>query len=442
MGGAGRANDRQYALRHFTSVSMQPEFQPRRIANSTLSARTWSLRLVLLLGSTLVAVLLAIWVLDRRPSWVLPGNRVTVREVDNSERIEARLAERARRWEDRPRDPLEIGPRLPDLLAREFDAEAARDFYPAFPESTFQAHHPLLFRPAMRRPQWVAFAEHPEGGFWRRFNRLGMREDDGLPAQEVRARILFQGDSHAQGVCASAETAAKVLQARLSEGGAGFVEVLNVARGSYNPFNYLGTLAAYRDLEPDAVVVMLYGGNDYSGVCGIHDHLFRVRPEPAPSELRARIGKLRQELSQEDRSQELNQVLYFIERPQHEETAVLVTCAILVELDRQCREQGVEFLVAYLPPPSRGAAGAIAERMARSLESGGFDPRALEIVDRLTLAVFEFLRERGIAALDLTPCLRACEQAPYWATDLHLSVAGQRVVAIAIEPWVRGWLSR
>ena len=87
----------------------------------------------------------------------------------------------------------------------------------------------------------------------------------------------------------------------------------------------------------------------------------------------------------------------------------------------------------YLPPPSRGQPELFGERVRAAVAATELGAEILETSDRVADGVLAWLAAEGVAALDLRPRFAASAEPLYWDTDLHLNVAGHRLVAEAVD---------
>ena len=359
----------------------------------------------------------------------------TSREVAAA--LEARAAEGATAL---PSGIDELGRLLPELVAREADEEAVALFYPAVRRKGWQYDPLLLFTRSPHLDLYQRFPEHPSGGWAVRTNDLGFREDADVAGATPDFSVLVMGDSHTSGACANSESFANVLERDLrSSRPAKAVDVWNAGQGAYDPFNYMGAPRRFADLRPDALIVCVYGGNDFLGVLGLRRYLFRRGPH------RKRPYDRKPILKTGDRAipllgQELDQVLHLLNNPEEQQVALTISCAILAEIQRQCDESGIALVVAYLPPPSAVQPQFFRDELIDTLEVTGADDGALELTTQLGRGLVEFLDARGIAFVDLSQVLRDDRVRLYWNDDLHLNVAGHERVAAALLPVVAGWI--
>ena len=353
----------------------------------------------------------------------------SVMGVDSSDALKKAMAERAN--EAAP-DPVDVVPEPADgpapVVRGPLDEETAANFFPAITRGKMWVYDPDVFtRRAANTGYRRKFKEHPDGGWQIRVNSLGMREDEDVLEEKPDVRILLTGDSHMDGLCANDETCANVLEALMREQQPDrSVEVLNGGVGSHNLYNYLGTWDRLAYLEPDMFIVVIYGGNDYSGAMLLHRYFNRRKPfKTKPHYIRTK------ELTESQKSlypQELSQENYFQNNPDDEELAIELARAFCWELHQKCAEQGTEVMFVYLPPPTRGQPEIYKEALDASLAVGKLDAERLGVSDRITDGWIEFVRERGIPYLDLRDAIAATEEPLYWHADHHLNVAGHALV--------------
>lgn len=316
----------------------------------------------------------------------------------------------------------------PPLVREPLDEATAELFFPGIGTNQSCSYDPHEYtRRAPHYDQWFKFAEHPDGGWRLRTNGLGMRNDAEVAEVAPDRRILLTGDSHIEGVCANVESCAFVLETLLrgSEPQRS-VEVLNAGAGAHNLFNYLGTFERFAELDPDLYVVVVYGGNDFSGAM-LLDRYFRRRP----------AFKVRPYLIEQQQlpdalasllPQEVSQDIYFGNNPDDVQAAIDLSCAFSVELKELCAANGSDLLFVYLPPPTIGQPDFFRADLDRLMQHARMDPAALGVSDRIADAWLSFLTERGIAFLDLRDAFRAAEEVLYWRTDHHLNLAGHRLL--------------
>jgi hypothetical protein len=276
------------------------------------------------------------------------------------------------------------------------------------------------------------FKEHPKGAWRMRTNSVGMRRDSEPSASTPDLRVLVVGDSHVDGICNNSENLCAVAEARLeSEHPGATVEVLNCARGGHSLWNYLGVIEKHLSLEPDVVIVTIFGGNDFTDVL-LLAHAFEgtktlgLTPESKERRSEA-LTKSRYVLGQG-----YGTLLFFKDRPLELDYSLDVSRRILEEISRTCSDAGAELILMYLPSPltlpfERAPRG---EPAIRALL--GFDDGDLALPATIRSRLLSLAMDLEITMLDLTPTLTECKDACFWETDLHLSVTGHDRVGLLL----------
>jgi hypothetical protein len=326
---------------------------------------------------------------------------------------------------------------VPSTLDREpIDERTARVLFPQL-ESRRYHYDPLAyFRPGRQRSDWLVWDEHPEGGWFVNTNSAGMRGVVEIRSERPTLRLVVVGDSHTFGKCGDHETFAHLLETALRRARQGdSVEVLNASAGGYDPWNYLGVIENCLPLEPDIVVVVLYGGNDFKGCMAVERYFHRRGAPRVPEHGPADLERF-EDLGTAAFAQEVAQVLYFRANPEDEPIAAATVKAIAVEAQQECGERGAQLLCVYLPSPATVQADFFLPLLAPILAACDTRPSELEITDRLADQWLGDLRKIGIPELDLRPALGAAKAPCYWKRDLHLNVDGHRLVADVLEPSV------
>lgn len=357
----------------------------------------------------------------------LRAEPVTVSIVDTSENVGQLLNRRFRPGAERA-GADRGGEYPPPLVLEPLDEETAALFFPAIGKSELWVYDPLAYlRRASHRSFFRRFEEHPDGGWRVNTNALGLREDEEVRSEKPDVRIVVTGDSHTDGLCATHESFANVLEALLAEEWPEkTVESLNAGTGSHNLYNYLGTVERLAGLDPDVFIVVVYGGNDFSGAMILQRFFHHRRPWAVdPHRLAVRdTGETLGSIG----PQELKQEVYFLNNPGDEAVAVDLVCSISVELARRCARVGAELLFVYLPPPNAGQPGPFREELDEVRRAADLEGVELGVSDRIADPWLRFLGERGLAHIDLRPHFRAAGEVLYWRTDHHLDVAGHRLV--------------
>ena len=281
--------------------------------------------------------------------------------------------------------------------------------------------------------QYIAFDEHPAGGYRVRTNSLGMRRDTEVSSEKPDWRILVAGDSHADGVCNNSETFSALLEVALeARTPASRVEVLNAARGGQSPFNYLGTLEKFADLEPDVFLLWFTGSNDFVDPLYL-GRVFRGHPRLGlPEEVEA----LRERAREVDLSlytAGIHSASYFLSQPEQVDYSLALCRDILLEVSLVCRDKGIEPWIVYLPPPAFLIPRERLSGLAPMLEILGFSLEPLAQQAATMGAKFrELCASLELPCLDLEPALARDVQSCFYPRDLHLCPAGQRVVCAAL----------
>lgn len=359
--------------------------------------------------------------------------------VSSSDEVNALLAERmdAPRGPDAERDVASESSRgsvryPPPLVRTPLSEDKATRLFAAL-ERGRQVFDPVMFlRQRSNETRRCRWPEHPLGGWDVVTNSLGMREDSEPLAVKPDVRILVTGDSHTAGLCPNQESFTNVLEQMLAEHLPDrSVEALNAGSGGYSPYNYLGVLERYRELQPDVAVIVVYGGNDFSGMLRLERYFRRRGPYsvcPIPEELTKELAEPSHGLI----PQELSQLAYFVNNPGDEQVAIDTLASISVAMQEVCEASGTELVLAYLPPPSSGQPHHAQTASIDLLVQLGADPSIIALSDRVADAWLAFLQDRRIHHVDLRPVLRAEPERAYWQADHHLATLGHRRVAEAL----------
>jgi hypothetical protein len=179
--------------------------------------------------------------------------------------------------------------------------------------------------------------------------------------------------------------------------------------------------------------VTVYGGNDFMEALLLHAW-FNELPPPTGSkpywpEVKAAIALRKVAMAQALLSEK-----YFAHRPEELAVALAAAQQMLRLLRQICEEQGVRLVVVYLPPVSDvdpDFPWLALDKVTAALKLG---PEDLGSSDRLADMLLAWLAARGVETLDLRPAFRAAQEPLYWAYDLHLNLAGQRLVAEQLAP--------
>ncbi len=364
----------------------------------------------------------------------------TVLTVDTSEEVRRMVNERFAAAGDRA-DLASDGSYPPPLVREPLDSTAAERFFPSVTTLRWVPDPHVYARRSGHQNYYRSFREHPDGGWTMETNELGMRESAEVLTEKPDVRILVTGDSHTDGVCATEESFANVLESLLSKERPGqTVESLNAGAGGYNLYNYLGTFERFAYLTPDVYIVVVYGGNDFYSSMLMH-HYFHHGP-PFGKELYAFDSELLSKKVRSIGAQEMAQEVYFLNNPDDVQVAVDLACSISVELQKQCSDSGTELLFVYLPPPYRGQPQHFDREEDMVLAAQGLENVELGASDRIADGWLRFLEERGLAQVDLRGAFRAESDRLYWRKDHHLNVIGHQLVAELLLDRVRELAAR
>lgn len=326
--------------------------------------------------------------------------------------------------------------------------ELAGKFYPALERE--------LDRPTPRKnycpmayfanaPGWgmrVIWEEHPRKHWDIRYSQAGFRNPYEPSDTPPTLRVVLCGDSHIEGVVPYRETVAALLEKGLREADPeASVEVLNGASGGYDFYNYLGFLERSLHLRPDVFVVVVYGGNDFSGMVPIHAYFERVLVQLSSRELRERTQELLPAQAGAV-AQGILQIAQFAEVPQNAEFALDGAVRAMRELDALARAHGVDLVCAYLPPQHDARPQDMAADLVRVKEALGFDEEDLGLTERLAERWLTQMSAAGIEVVDLRPALRGTEERAYWEDDHHINTHGSWLVAREILPRLLPHLER
>jgi hypothetical protein len=284
----------------------------------------------------------------------------------------------------------------------------------------------------------MRFGEHPRGRWRIITNGAGFLSDEEL-LESPDLRVLVTGDSHVDGMVPNEENLTQVLARGLrAERPGRAVEVLNAGVGTYDLYCYLVAVEERLALEPDVVVVVVYGGNDFAGSMSLYRY-FNCLNMPtlslyAPHEVQRTLPD--NVVPRGVVPQELGQAAWFLNNPEDLDLAVDLALDVARELELACRAAGAELVFAYLPPPMSGQPHWYRFALGPLVRDLGLPDDALEVSDELADRWLAALAAHDIAALDLRPVFRAEPEPLYWWTDQHIAIDGHRVVGEALLPLV------
>ena len=300
-----------------------------------------------------------------------------------------------------------------------------------------------VFDPALyyRRPsnesRRYRLDEYPDGGFTKRTNSLGMREDSEPLATRPDWRVLVAGASNVECVCDNASSATNLIEAMLQKRMPGkTVEALNTGCGGYSFYNDLAVLERYRELHPDVFVLVAYGGNDFLG-CVRLQRYFNHRGVPNDGPRHNTGLEQAEKFTRELAGTEIGQVVYFLNNPDDVEIAARTLCDLTAAMERICRADGIRFVCAYLPPPLSGQPQLLGDVRETVMGSMRLTVEDLAISDRLADRWIDCLERLEIAHVDLRAKFRKSRKRLYWTTDTHVNLDGQKAIAHALMPLVQ-----
>jgi len=386
---------------------------------------------LLVLALAVIAAGAAVWAMLRFRE---TGSTSVV--VNNTRELRALLDRRAGEpWpDDVPRPEPSADP--PPLLREPMGEETASVFFPRPQQVGDVFHTALFYRMVANQDRPWPFDEYPGGVIELRTNHLGMREDEDVRADEPDLRILVVGDSQTAGVVPNRESYTNVLEARLAAARPDRgVEALNAAVGGSNPYSYLGMLEVYAELEPDLVLVAVFGGNDFSPMMPLQRYFHRRPAHAVRPYTEKRLDDARKETGSAV-PHEMGQVVYFLNNPEDVVVCKDTLAALSLEMERVCRESGARLGCLYIPTAFTAQARFVEDQLDHALERLGLDADQLRLSDEIADAWIAFLAERGIPCLDLRPAFRAAEELWFWRSDLHLNTVGHREIAERLEPFV------
>ncbi|HEX6885992.1 MAG TPA: SGNH/GDSL hydrolase family protein [Planctomycetota bacterium] len=269
--------------------------------------------------------------------------------------------------------------------------------------------------------------EHPEGHYAWRTNSLGLRGSAEPAPTSPDLRVLVVGDSHTEGVCLDAETFPARLEQGLRQAHPDrTIEVLNAARGGYSFFQYLGALERALELEPDVLVVGIYGGNDFEEVLTPHHYFQGTLRPPADKfrELRARALKGHVASI----GQALNSVKYFATWPDQVDVALQAIRDCCTEIQALCLRRSIHPVFVFIPSAAEIEPDGH-PKLREALAMLEVSPEDLRTSERMADSLLAFLRQRGLDVLDMRPVFRSTDVLLYWKADLHSNLEALRLIA-------------
>lgn len=347
------------------------------------------------------------------------------------------IARHAHDAPDPPRPAPSSDRRSPESLRYYLPPEIS---YVLFPIGATEEYDPWsYYRHKPNQRIRLPLAEHAGGSMECSTNSLGLRDDFEPAAARPDLRILVAGDSHTDGVCENHESYAHVLEAGLRADRAGkTIEVLNAGTGGFSFHNYLGTLERFLDLQPDAFVVGVYGGNDFREVLFPLAYFGRQEIEedtPADRDVLER-GRL---LDPRAMNQSFRSLLNFRAHPAQVERAVRAGVDLMREMQTICREHSIRMLCLYIPSPTEADWKAHAGVFERFRKECALSDDDLRIESRMSDRFLDGVRSSGIEVLDGREVLTKDGGPWFWNIEFHLNVAGHEKIAQALRARIAQW---
>jgi lysophospholipase L1-like esterase len=285
----------------------------------------------------------------------------------------------------------------------------------------------------------LPLAEHAGGSMECSTNSLGLRDDFEPAATRPDLRILVAGDSHTDGVCENHESYSHVLEAALRVDRPGkTVEVLNAGTGGFSFHNYLGTLEKFLDLQPDAIVVGVYGGNDFREVLFPLAYFERQEIEEDTAKDRDVLERGRL-LDPRAMNQSFRSLLSFRAHRAQVDRAVRAGVDLMREMQAICREHSIRMLCLYIPSPTEADWKAHADVFERFRKECQLSDEDLRIESKIADRFLDGVRASGIEVLDGREVLATDGGPWFWNVEYHLNVAGHERIAQALHARIAQW---
>ncbi len=375
--------------------------------------------------------------------WLVLRSRVakSIGVVDQTASVEVVLLES--QVAPRGLGPFELRPGLTSLPREPLDEPTVFRMFTIGPYMQWDPVQYFRYRPHL--DETIPFPQYVGGAYHRRTNDDGYREDHDTPRPKPDLLVLATGDSHTDGIGENADSWPNRLEIELAASRPGKrVEVLNAGVQVYSFYHYLGAIERALPLEPDAVVTMCYGGNDFLEVLLLH-HLFQHTVRPVRTReywetLKQAVGVHEPELTQI-----LYAAVYFDRFPDQADRALEASAAVCAEIQRTCAERKIPWIFGYLPSAYCLPWKDLAEERARDIAALELTDAAITRIDGIADRLLGILRERGVTVVDLreklAPMARAGEPRPYWE-EFHIDVRGQSLVGSWMKDPVEAALAR
>lgn len=321
--------------------------------------------------------------------------------------------------------PAAVGPWTTDMLVRrsEFLPEVMWPF--AKDQCVYDAKAGLLLRPD-HSETWP-WPEHPRQKIPWRTNNLGFLETAPTARQKSGLRILLTGDSHLF-VTDTDESFANRFEAGLRAAGYEGCEVLTSAVGHTGPRLYLRRIERFLELEPDAIVVSFFVGNDFWEDLLLEYDIFASPTPQLDRGYRERLERC-QAIHAGALYQGLNQVHFFKHWPGTADLAFALALRSMDDIHALCRSRGLPLFVVVLPTRMDVDLEDEPEVRADALRTLELSEEEAAANVRLSQRLVDALVERGIPVVDPTQAMRDDPRPFYWRKDPHLANNGHAYVA-------------
>jgi lysophospholipase L1-like esterase len=352
--------------------------------------------------------------------------------------------------------PIPLAPYADSTLARSSLAlELLQKIYPPL-RTPSQVWDPFLgFHRPPNLDRMVPWQEHPNGEWRLRTNSNGQRMDfDPTLAQDALV-IGVAGDSHFDGVCNNSESLAGLLQKQLAQTfGATPLEIVNTANGGHSLYEYLGAMemllgddlgAQYteesrQETRLDAMVVCVYGGNDFTELLKLAHYFERSERPQGWGIDNVRIAPWRK-THLASIAQAVEGLVYFRNNPSEVQLALARAIEISEELLRHAERRKVPLLFVYLPSALESEPTQHERKHTELLQDLDITAADKQIFFGMGDKYLQGLRKRGAEVLDLRTVLGENSGAPlFWTKDLHLNPKGHLAVAKEVRTWLEGKL--
>ena len=377
------------------------------------------------LASGAVALGLGLWFLPR-------GDDPALRLVDDREEFGAFLSERAQEGS------VDFDPRR--VTAGSMSEEDARKVFSGINSEESVYDPEVFYRHGPNLSNRRRLEEHPGGGWPLITNSQGFRRDTELAQTKPDVRVLVIGDSHTDGACANRHSFASVLERLLTESDPSrTVEVINAGVGSYSFFNYLGAIEKYeRELDLDAYVCAVFGGNDFLGTLRPVHYYRRTKLPMGDETYYKRLDRFRRVARFPDRNmgQAVFQLSYLTEFPDQAELAIQTANQLTTEMKRRAEELDLPLIFAYIPPAWDIQLERYEPRAADFPRALRLDPGGVTGADGWADRWTQHVRDLDLPLLDPREAWRAADVNLYWLGDHHINIEGHRRLAEGLLPLV------